>query len=261
MSSIFIIELKHSGIYRMNKFVILTEIRTGYKWLASLITSHPEAFCFGEIFGSVQGVRQASLFKEPIVAITEKENPVTWLQNNVEKWAEEKNLSAVGFKVNYVDGKHKPNWYPLWEYLASGEYKIIHLKRGNTFDRTLSELLANKEGNWSDKEYESKLTIKPFHLIKMMIKSEIWQTEAEKLFPNRFDIYYEQIAEQSPEIMDMQRFIGLDPIPLATYQRKQRKGKQSDYIENYSELSIMIRTYFPRYAHMLEPPYVQKIKM
>ena len=239
-----------SILYNMVKFIIISEIRTGYKWVASNLCSHPKAFCFGEIFGCSPPVRQQSMFNQPLKACKEDENPVKWLKGTVENWAEEKNLDAIGFKINYVDGKHKSEWYDLWKYISAGEYKIIHLTRGNLIDRALSEMLAYEENNWANRDYKSKIVFPPETLIKMLIKSEYWQWEAGCLFPNMFELKYETIPQQ---LGDLQKFLGLEPQELSSAQRRQRHKKQYHYIQNYKQLRDMIVTYFPRFKHMLDP--------
>jgi LPS sulfotransferase NodH len=240
----------------MNKFVILTEIRTGYKWLASLICSHPKAFSFGEIFGSVRGVRQSSMFTQPLTAIKEKEDPVIWLKGNVEKWAMEKKLDVVGFKVNYVDGKYNENWDSLWKYIKS-DFKIIHLTRNNLLDRALSELLASKEKNWSTHDYKAKIHIEPNHLLRIMHRSEWWQKEFRKKFKGMFELTYEEMMYNPEKLLEMQGFLGLEPQVLGSHHKKQRQFKQSHYIKNYGEISGMIREYFPCYKYMLDDPQIK----
>jgi len=240
----------------MVKFVILTEIRTGYKWLANSICSHPDAFCFGEIFGSDEKVRQQSMFEKPLIAIKENEDPKDWLKSTVEKWGQ--NKKALGFKVNYVDGRRingQPGfnkWASLWKYIID-DYKIIHLTRENLLDRALSELLASKESNWANEDYKLKLNVDPNHLLKIMHRSELWQKEARTMFGEMFEVTYEQMS--NPEcISNIQRYLGLTPQTLTTNQKKQRKHPQSHYIENYNEIYRMLKIHFPCYSHMLDDP-------
>jgi len=243
----------------MVKFIILTEIRTGYKWLASLLSSHPQAFCFGELFCSGRGVRQASMFDKPMRAIKEKEDPVIWLKENIEKWGQEENLDVLGFKVNYVDGKYNKKWDSLWEYIK--ELKIIHLTRKNLIDRALSEFLANKEKNWANEDYKSEIYIEPNHLLRIIHRSENWQKNARIMFKGMFEITYEQIQSQPKRMIELQRYLELTPQLLGSEQKKQRQYKQSHYIENYSEIRDMIRKYFPCYENMLDHLDHKEIKM
>jgi len=239
----------------MNKFLIVAEIRSGYKWLSSLISSHPQAFCFGEIFGSDEKIRQISLFNKPIKAIKEKEDPKKWIKNNLEKWAQSQNLMACGFKMNYVDGEYNIHWNNLWKYIQEEEYKVIHLTRKNLIDRSLSELLAVKEKNWSDKNYQSKIHVDPYCLMKMIARSELWQESLRKKFKNLFEIHYEDIPYK---LDDLQEFLGLPIKKLTTFHKKQRTKKQCDYIENYKEIEKMIKNHFPKFRKMLD---IKEIKM
>lgn len=247
----------------MVKFIILTEIRTGYKWLASSLCSHPDAFCFGEIFGSTRGVRQASMFNMPIHCIIEKEDPVIWLQENIEQWGKKNKLQAVGFKLNYVDGiqlngkYNKSRWDNLWHYVSSGEYKIIHLTRANLVDRALSELLADKDKIWANDDYDSKIRIEPNHLIKIIHRSERWQADARQRFEELFEITYEQMQFVPKSLTQLQQYLGLEAQTLTSNQKKQRKNQQSYYIENYDELSTMLKIYFPCYRNMLDHPEIK----
>lgn len=235
----------------MQKFFIISESRSGYKWLATSICSHPEAFCFGEIFGSDYEVRKKSLFNQQnISAIKETENPVVWLKAVLEPWGKSRNLKALGFKINYADSEFNKYWYDLKKYLFySGEYKVIHLTRENKIDRCLSELLATQENNFGKNDYKSTLNINLNLLMLMIHRTELWQWETRKILKNRFEITYEKIPES---IFELQKYLGLNPITLTSNEEKQRKGKQSDYIVNYKELYILINQYFPCYRHMLE---------
>ena len=241
----------------MIKFVILTEIRTGYKWLSSLISSHPKSFCFGEIFGSDEEVRQQSMFAKPLTAIKEKEDPKIWLKDNIEKWAVKNKLDAVGFKVNYIDGKYNNNWDSLWEYIDK-DFKIIHLTRNNLLDRALSELLAVKENKWATHDYKSKINIDPNHLLKIVKRSENWQKEAKNKFDRMFELTYEQMKYDPKSLINMQSFLGLEPQLLDSGSKKQRQFNQSHYIKNYKEISRIIREY-PCYKYMLDDPEIKII--
>lgn len=247
----------------MTKFIILAEIRTGYKWLATSLSSHHNAFCFGEIFGSSKPVRQMSMFTMPLKCIEKEEDPVIWLKDNVEKWAENQNLHAVGFKLNYIDGKfldgkdNKNRWNNLWEYVSSGEYKVIHLTRANLIDRALSELLAIKESNWGNLDYKSKIHIDLNNLIKIIHRSEYWQTQARKMFDVMFEVTYEDLQSMPKKFDEIQQYLGLTARLLSSNQRKQRRKSQSHYIENYNEIYRMIKIHFPHYSNMLDHPEIK----
>jgi hypothetical protein len=57
--------------------------------------------------------------------------------------------------------------------------------------------------------------------------------EATTLFPH-FDLTYDEVV--SRDLTDLLRFLGVDPAPLTSPYRRQRRKPQSHYIANYSDL-------------------------
>jgi len=90
----------------MEKFFIVSCLRSGYQLLKTYLSSHPEIFCFGEIFGSDRDIRIKSLFDQPVRVYEEGEDPSKYLDEITYPF---KHLSAIGLKINYSD--HKNLWF------------------------------------------------------------------------------------------------------------------------------------------------------
>jgi len=235
----------------MIKFVIVTEIRTGYKYLASCLRSHPHAFCFGEIFGSERWNRIDSLVF-PLPPIEDGQDSIKYLDDTIFAFAEKNHWKAAGFKLNYVCAR-QPAWAPLWDQIKEEDWKVVHLTRKNLFDRVLSELLAVNEQNWSDDAYNSKMPIDIKHVHNMIQRSMQWQEETNQFFASTplLKVNYEDLTS-TKTLRQVQKFIGLKPCKLNTIMKKQRTKRQKDYIANYEELLHECATRHPEYLRFFD---------
>ena len=216
----------------IEKFIIVAEIRSGYKLLSALLDSHPNCTCFGEIFGSDKTVRQLSLRKQKISAIEANESPVDWL--NTVLFPHNQTAQSVGFKLNYVCAQ-STKWVCLWHHMKEDNWKIIHLTRANLLDRLLSQKLAIKENRWHVGNYKTTVNITLDELKRITNRSLKWQEEARNFFKDNlvFELEYNNIQSSIKEI---QQFIGLHPKELRVDMNKQRSGNQGTFIDNYKSL-------------------------
>ena len=124
----------------MQHYVIIAQMRVGYQLLANLLNSHPQVLSLGEIFVDSYDVRISSMFNTNIPVYQPGQNPIVYIKNNIDTYAEQHGQKIAGFKLNYRQTE-------MWG--LAKEWKVIHLSRKNLLDRMISEQLAMKEENWN----------------------------------------------------------------------------------------------------------------
>lgn len=121
------------GSKKYDKFLILSRSRTGSNLLRSLLSSHPDVICLGEIFGSVGNEVKNDIIKSPIKYL-----------KRIAFGYHKKNIKSVGFKIFYYHPEFKCSTN-IWNYLENqNNIKIIHLKRKNILRTILSRKIAGK---------------------------------------------------------------------------------------------------------------------
>lgn len=223
----------------MIKFVIIAEARCGYQFLASLLRSHPDVMCFGEVFGRKHEVRKSSLFGEDLPVSEEKDSAIKYLESQLVSHAVRNNKKVIGFKLNHNDCVEIENWKSLWNYLVEEKWKVIHLQRKNLLDRALSEKLAIKDWNWNLKIYDSGVRItfdelEYYHNRSVERKNQIYKKFAKN---EMLDVFYEELNEKTKSTCaTVQSFLNIDTKTLSSTMKKQRIGGQATFIINYRHL-------------------------
>lgn len=246
----------------MSNFVIISEARSGTNLLLSLLNSHPEIKCFGEIFCGNAPTRGRSV---DFLKYSNKEyhwedfqlktNPVNYLEKTIFS-----NEGTVGFKIfqnHFVNLKYKNKFV---DYIQRN-LKVIHMHRENLLDRLVSHALAAKIYEFmntpagfgeayavDNKKYNNQsLYIDCGVMINMINRSVKFQEYVVKKF-NCLSISYEQlIAKQTETCTEIQRFLGVQPQLLVSHTKKQREKSKSELISNYSDLKKKTKQLFPDY--------------
>jgi LPS sulfotransferase NodH len=212
----------------MQRFVIIAEMRSGYQWLISLLNSHPQILCLGEIFNVDAEVRRLSLFGHPIPVRDDSYDPISYLEDVVEREAGRRKAKAFGFKVNYTNEQEI-----LWPYFEQKGWLVVHLTRRNLLDRLLSEMLAIQEQNWSHGSYRTSVEI-PFDELRWRTEqSWNWQKKTRESFRDVFEVEYEQLPQIANEVV---RRLGLPEYHLVSKLKKQHVQTHSRSISNYRQL-------------------------
>lgn len=211
----------------MKHYAIIAQMRVGYQLLTNLLGSHPDVLALGEIFVDSKDVRTDSMFGTNIPIYTINENPVLYIKNNIDKYAESHGYKITGFKLNYRQ-------QDLWSVVK--DWKVIHLTRKNLLDRIISEKLAMQEQNWNFHEYSGRFNLSA-HELNLYCEDSIFTGNTVDQFFNPFKLYYEDLAYNTEEtIAKVLEYLELEPKPLNTIMKKQRTKSQSAYIANYKEL-------------------------
>ena len=217
------------GSRNYSKFIILSRSRTGSNFLLSLLNSHPNIDCYGELFLHLRGKDSLEIWKRIF-----KKHPGR--------------IKCVGFKLFYyhpVDSDDKKVWNLIE---GDPQIKIIHLKRKNLLRTILSRKIAEKTKIW--KENSTKTFIPPkekavklshVECLNEFNKIRAWENEADARFSKHaiFEIYYEDLVHQRDVVMnDVYSFLNLKKHQPYTDLRKQNKEGFQDLILNYNSLKV-----------------------
>lgn len=235
------------------KFIILSDYRSGSNLLMNLLKSHPNALCYSELFygkkifwaSAIYG--KSELDKKAVEL--RKINPFGFLDKYCYR-NYETSLKAVGFKLMYFDiFKNKNiNLTELLKYYP--DIKIIHLKRKNHLERYVSDMMVKSTGEAvavNEKDWKKiSSSVNKIHISPKICEDDlIWRKEMDKKLEDIFHettnqriiIYYEDLnIDRHFECNRILSFLKIDKLKLETTQIKQNKKKLSDRIENYSEL-------------------------
>jgi hypothetical protein len=205
------------------RFAIVCLGRTGSSHLVSLLDSHPQIRCHGEVFG-VPGAA-----------------PIPFGYTDPEKFLLEQvfavDRKAVGMKLPWDAFFKFPQ---LFDLMRVYDFSVIRITRENLLDQYLSMRLAQQSGDWSSRgdgygvhpfpvdPSQAEAKMMEFRLVNRLFK------EATVSFPST-SVTYEEVA--AGEGLDrIFTLLGVDPMPLKSELRKQRKGSQAEIVSNFEEL-------------------------
>ncbi|MFZ4664581.1 MAG: sulfotransferase, partial [Caldilineaceae bacterium] len=124
----------------MKNFVIFGMGRTGSSLLASLLNSHPQICCEGELFHTR---------RRPFLNHFWRRYPLPYLayRQRYTKWVQRKD--AYGFKLHTkLNGEQIIHTDHFLTTVAQQGWKVIHLQRARLFDQIISGFLANQTGHY-----------------------------------------------------------------------------------------------------------------
>lgn len=216
------------------KFIIISYSRTGSNFLISLLNSHPNITCGGELLGKVTPNSDYSKLLNKIFNSPNK---------------------TQGFKLFHYHPMNVENNQLLFDTIkADKTIRIIFLERKNLLRRYYSLLKANQTNVWkvtNTKDIthtKSKISID----ITKLIQTINSVTKYENLYKEMFQehkhiiIQYEDIENNYTQTcMKIFRFLDLRKHAAIGNTIKQNHGNLKDLIENYNELE----TYFNLNSH------------
>jgi LPS sulfotransferase NodH len=242
------------------RFMIVCAPRTGSTMLRlllnshSMICSHGEVFNQNTIFGFVgidrKGEMKIGKIEPPIYQMLSKirdKDPVQFLHEFV---LYSGTFSAVGFKILYgtlwtSDCKSVFN-----EVLEDNDIKIVHLTRENRLRRFLSaHVTANVTGvtvalSEDEKPKVAKVSLSVDECISDMRRVGAEESRIRKEFSRHevFEITHEEIVNSADsKLVELQKFLGVEPEPLTTPTVKLLSDDLRDIVENYMELCEAFR--------------------
>ena len=240
-----------SGGEGLVKFMVLTQARTGSSMFTSMLDSHPNIKCFGEVFnpGSNFGYKhwQSKSYKRRIAD--------KYLRDyNIEKYIDsllsvepEDNTQAVGFKVIYPGQFDR--WPNLRCYCRENDFKVISCIRKNLVRKYISSKIANYEGVWTTQERREErvsLNVDVNDLSRYLDRVEtIYQLIDTLTVEFRgIQVSYEELSSNRESIMiEVLQFLGIEELEIQELKAKtvkQNPERLDQIIENYDEVSSFL---------------------
>jgi len=234
------------------RFIIICAARTGSTMLRSMLNSHPQMVCHGEVFSprlsGFAGIYNQKDSDSPIRQFVEKkrnERPVDFLRDYVFYAG---SYQAIGAKIKY-DELEQPRWSAVFDsLLADRDIRVVHLIRENRLRRLVSAIIAELTGVTvvpaSDPQPDLRRPVPKIVVdVERCIHDFTAVQAAEASFRRHFsghrifEVSYEGIMdEHSRQLSDLQRFLQLEETTLTATTLRQSAHRLEDVIENYSEV-------------------------
>jgi len=222
-------------------FAILCLGLVGSELLVSLLDSHPDVCCYGELFAPRYEAPEEGF------AHSEQDDPRLY----VSELASGCDAVAIGFKLPLSSIQAHPSAVTL---LDDAALRVIRLTRENLLAQHVSGILAFKTGVWKQRTGEEGYggmthRVNPARCAQALAKLEAREQEMDRLAEGHptMRLTYEELVAGS-RIDEAQRFCGVKPQSLSSYHRKLRTRSLRETIENWGELSAELRgTRFERF--------------
>jgi hypothetical protein len=212
-------------------FVILCLGRTGSTHLVSLLDSHPEIRCFGELFPHERG--------------TLDEAYAPYWQDDATEYvaaiAAEVTEPAVGFKLPMGSIQAHPDALRLIE---PDGLQVIRLSRLNLLSLLVSRrLLSSTRDAKARGDYGgATVALDPKQCLAMFKRTEQHERYLDELAADKptLRISYEELAA-GERLTEIQRFLGVEPVSLKSGHSRERRRSLSETVENWPEIEGALR--------------------
>jgi LPS sulfotransferase NodH len=228
------------------RFVILTRPRCGSTYLATLLNSHPQVLCHGELFYAHQ-VFYAVGYRDGTLHLATPAERDADPQGFVAKiWDLPFASRAVGFKL--VAGQHAGAFDAVY---ADRQVRAIVLRRRNRLKKFVSALIAEREQMWTHYKHRYRPEdLKPIR-VEVSLPDLAAYLESERAFYDGIaaelarqpkpwvEICYEDLFAGSTTVEGLLRFLGVEPrvhgLEPATHKRNSKR--LADLIVNFDGLA------------------------
>lgn len=222
------------------RFVIFCQGRTGSSLLRSLLNSHPDVRCEGEIL------------VDPVA------EPIEFLRETARNPAR----PVFGFKVKIyqLTDAQKVDPREFLSELRVQSYRIIYLRRNNLLRHAISNTFAEARRSYHDRSTGPRpsLAVDPAQLIGVMQRRQK-HLDNEAVVLEGFEyltVEYERDLldprQHQPTADRVFAFLGLEPVSVATDLSRSVSGSLSDRIANYDELAAALDG--TEFSHFLTDP-------
>ena len=230
------------------RFIILTDQRSGSNHLEDLLGSHSAVKVAGELFNPNHDHNSRNNPLPEEIRGLRKRDPIAYLEAFFEQPFDD-SITHVGFRLFHDHARCRTE-RTIWDNLRrTKDLHVVHLKRRNLLRNLLSLKLAMRSDNWQRMEgtppvrYES-LRIEYQEVIAHIRARERSFAREKRFFRRhrRAEILYEDLErDQESQLAALLRFLGLPPQPLASSSRKQNQQSTRELIENHAELEARFR--------------------
>jgi hypothetical protein len=225
----------------MVRFVILCLGRTGSNHLQSLLDSHPEITCFGEVF-SDRGPPDGPGFIH-----SEYDDEAVYFEHLVNECGSR----VVGFKLPMNSIKAHPKSARL--VAEDSSMRVIRLSRANLLAQLISRRLQRetKVSHSLQGGYDrATVHIEVGWALRAMELMERDERTLDGLADRHscHRILYEELGDEG-RIDEVQRFLGVEPAALRSWFEKLRQRPLRETVENWDELVAKLQdTRFEHFA-------------
>ncbi len=232
-------------------FVIYSQGRTGSALVTSLLNSHPQVHCYGELFhpnawqGQVRNWLRPFALRYPMAYITARIRLTT--------------CPAVGFRLLINQNEKLSN---LLARLSSTGWKVIHLQRRDLVQRSLSAAVLRTTGLSHSLTHSAtspdKISVDPalfLHILRKGMQMTAQEVTRLENIPHLTLGYETDLAEQTGWAMTTARlleYLNLPATQLNTDLVKTWTQPYSELIANYADLMEALRC--AGYSELLTRP-------
>ena len=247
----------------LQRFVVLSNARSGSNMLVTMLDGHPEVRCFGEVFnpqssfGYENWIRK-SLWRRLGNQYIRNYCTERYLDSLCAPGSQDK-VQAVGFKVIYPGQFDRCSNFRY--YWRTREFKAIGLTRENSLRRYVSSRIANEEGVWSAKEQRDRkvsVEVDVNDLLHAVARMETVNRLIETLTAEFWGIgvkYEALLLHRERVLKKIFQFLGVNESQAVRVQPttvKQNPARLDEIIDNYEEVrSALLGTAYERF---LEEP-------
>jgi LPS sulfotransferase NodH len=227
-------------------FVVLGTQRSGTTLLITLLDSHPEIFCAGEIFNT----NPTKIHHDEFSYRNNKNKKIYEFLDYFYK--KNNKFKAVGFKLMLDQLKLHPD---ILNFIKNNNLKIISMERENTLKTYISHLIAKKTNIWASGSpvKQVRISIDTASIIAELDAIVQKKEENEKI-SSKFDclkVTYENLTTNKEKtVRVILNFINVNDrfIELKTSQTKINSDELKDVIENYEEVyTVLKNTSYEKY--------------
>ena len=225
------------------RFIILTDQRSGSNHLGDLLDSHQSVRVAGELFNpDHQHISRNHPLPEGLRDMRARD-PVAYLEAFFTQSLDD-STTHLGFRLFHDHARHRPE-KRIWTALRRmRNLQVIHLQRRNILKNLLSLKLAMRSSEWQRLEGTPPVRYEP---LRIEFKEAIAHIRArERSFARggrifrrhqRTEIFYEDLERDEEHRLEaLLRFLGLPSQPLTSSSRKQNQQPTRELIENHAEL-------------------------
>lgn len=230
------------------RFIILTDQRSGSNHLGDLLDSHRSVRVAGELFNpDHQHISRNHPLPEGLRGMRARD-PVAYLEAFFAQTLDP-SITHLGFRI-FHDHARSRTERSIWTTLRrTKELQVIHLKRRNALRNLLSLKLAMRSSEWQRLEGSPPVRYEP---LRIEFKEAIAHFRArERSFARgsrffrrhqRTEIFYEDLErDEAHQMAALLRFLDLPPQSLTNRIRKQNHQRTEELITNYAELEARFR--------------------
>src|SRR6056297_1873062 len=224
----------------MKRFMIVSKQRSGTNHFVSLLKSHPQIACYGEVFRD--GYRVTDLIGDAFshyLPIEARTNDPDWFLDELEDFVAPE-ARALGFKV------FPKQFLPVTQIARRPEMQIIRLVRPNLLATYSSSRIAAMTGQGAVRVGEEvrqvKLDFDARDFERFMTaqgKKDDEVNKALEVIPEErvFRMYYSELG-QEPVLERLLAFLEVEPMPMTS---NAVKRNPSHIVERFNDPSAVMR--------------------